>query len=110
MVNLGAFQGARKDFLQSQKEVYKAGVLGGYAADALAEIQHKYLKRFPIDLPQHKDPMPEWLVAVDDDAADPEQLEPDILALDENEYAAAVEKLVERRVLLTFRQAVSHTT
>lgn len=109
-MNPGAFQGARKDFLQSQKEVYKAGVLGGYAADALAEIQCKYLKRFPIDLPQHKDPMPEWLAMVDDDAADPEQPELDILALDENEYAAVVEKLAERRVLLTFHKAVSHTT
>ena len=44
MVNPGAFQRARKEFLHSQIAKYKAEVLGGYAADALADIQHKYLK------------------------------------------------------------------
>lgn len=44
MVNPGAFHGARKEFLHSQMDKYKAGVLRGYAADALADIQHKYLK------------------------------------------------------------------
>jgi hypothetical protein len=39
MVNPGAFQGARKDFLLSQKAEYKAGVLRGYAGDPLAQIQ-----------------------------------------------------------------------
>lgn len=110
MVNPGAFKGARRDFLQSQKANYKAGVVGGYAADALVEIQRKYLKRFPIDLAHDEDPTPEWLAAVDDDAADPEQEEPDLLALEENAYAAAMDKLAERRTLLTFRKAVSHKT
>ena len=85
---------------------YKAGVLGGYAADALANIQCKYLKRFPIDLAHSEDPTPEWLAVVDDDV--PEE-KPDVLVLDENEYAATVKKLMDRRALLTFRKAVSHT-
>ena len=44
MVNPGAFHGARKEFLHLQMDQYKAGVLRGYAADALAVIQRKYLK------------------------------------------------------------------
>ena len=109
MVNPGAFHGARKEFLHSQMDEYKAGVLGGYAADALADIQRKYLKRFPIDLAHSEDPTPEWLAAVDDNTPDGEQEEPDVLVLDENEYAATVKKLMDRRALLTFRKAVSHT-
>lgn len=108
MVNPGAFQGARKDFLLSQKAEYKAGVLGGYAGDALAQIQRKYFKRFPIELAHTEDPTPEWLAAVDDDAPEPEQEEPDVLALSEDEYAAAMKNLEERRALFTFRKAVSH--
>lgn len=106
MVNPGAFRGAQKDFLQSQKAEYKAGVLRGYAADALAQIQWKYLKRFLIDLAHTDDPTPEWLAVVDDDAPEQEQEDPDVLTLDENEYAAAMEKIAERRALLTF--PVSH--
>jgi hypothetical protein len=109
MVNPGAFQGSRKEFLRSQKADYKAGVLGGYAADALAQIQRKYLKRYPIDLPHQEEPTADWLAAVDDDAPDPEQEEPDILTLGENAYDVAVQRLAERQSLLTFRKAVSHT-
>ena len=44
MVNPGAFQGLRKQFLMNEKPTYKAGVLGGYAADALANIQCCYFR------------------------------------------------------------------
>ena len=73
MVNPGAFQGSRKAFLLSQKADYRDGVVGGYAADALAKIQRKYFKRYPIDLPDLKEPSAEWLAAVDDDAPEVEQ-------------------------------------
>jgi len=110
MVNPGAFQGSRKEFLKSQKAEYRAGVLGGYAGDALAQIQRRYLKRYPINLSHCEEPTAQWLEAVDDHAPDPEPEEPDALTLDENEYAAAVKKLEERAGLLTFRKAVSHTS
>jgi len=106
MVNPGAFQGSRKEFLLSQKAKYKDGVVGGYAADALADIQRRYLKRYPIELPHLEEPTPEWLAAIDDDAPDVEQEEPDIIALGEERYTAVVEQLKARRSLLNFRKAV----
>ena len=74
---------------------------------ALAEIQCKYLKRYPINLPHDEEPTPEWLAAVDDDVPDEEQLEPDADVLNEDELAAALQKLEERQTMLTFRKAVS---
>ena len=110
MVNPGAFQGSRKEFLLSQKAAYKAGVLGGYAADALSQIQRKYFKRYPIDLPHQEEPSAEWLAAVDDDAPDVEQVEPDASTNDDEELAATVERMAERKLLLSFRKAVSNMT
>ena len=107
MVNPGAFLGSRKIFLQSQKAEYNAGVVGGYAADALAQIQRKYFKRYPIDMPHDEEPSTERLATVDDEAADEELEGPDIDALDEDELAAAMVKLEEWRVMLCFRKAVS---
>ena len=103
MVNPGAFQGSRREFLLSQKAAYKAGVIGGYAADALAEIQRKYFKRYPIDLPHSEEPSAEWVAGVDDDAPDIDQEELDVSS---EEYAATAEKMEARRSLLTFRKAV----
>jgi hypothetical protein len=93
--------------LQSQKAKYKAGVVGGYAADVLAQIQRKYLKRYLIDMPHDEEPSTEWLATVDDEAANEELEGPDIDALDEDELAVAMVKLEERRVMLCFRKAVS---
>lgn len=107
MVNPGAFGGSRKAFLVSQKPDYSAGVMGGYAADALALIQRKYFKRFPIDLPHNEEPTNEWLMSVNDDETDPDQVPPDIESLGEEDYIAAKEALEERQKLLAFRKAVS---
>jgi len=107
MVNPGSFGLSRKTFLISQKPAYSAGVVGGYAADALGVIQRKYHKRFPIDLPHDEEPSEEWLASVDDDEPYPEQLAPDIETLGEEEYARAMEALEKRQKLVAFRQAVS---
>ena len=105
MVNPGAFQGSRREFLLSQKPAYKARVIGGYAADALAEIQHKYFKRYLIDLPHSEEPSAEWLAEVDDDAPKKDQEELDVSS-DSEEYAIVAKKMETRRSLLTFRKAV----
>ena len=105
MVNPGAFQGSRREFLLSQKPAYKAGVIGGYAADALAEIQCKYFKRYLIDLPHSEEPSAEWLAEVDDDAPEKDQEELDVSS-DSEEYAIVAKKMETRRSLLTFRKAV----
>ena len=93
----------------SQREGYSATVAGGYAGDALAQIQRRYFKRYPIDLPHSIEPTPEFLASVDDDAPDPEIQEPNEDELSPDEYATAKEGLQERRKLLAFRKAVSYT-
>jgi hypothetical protein len=107
MVNPGSFGLSRKAFLISQKPAYSAGVVDGYAADALAVIQRKYHKRFPIDLPHDEEPSEEWLASVDDEEPYPEQFAPDIETLGEEEYARAIEALEKRQKQVAFRQAVS---
>jgi hypothetical protein len=107
MVNPGSFEGSWKVFLMSQKPAYSAGVMGGYAADALALIQCNYLKRFPIDLLHNEEPTEEWLASVNDDEPDPDQVPPDIESLSEEDYIAATKVLEERQKLLAFRRAVS---
>ena len=94
MVNPGSFGLSRKAFLISQKPAYSAGVVDGYAADALAVIQRKYHKCFPIDLPHDKEPYPE-------------QFAPDIETLGEEEYARVIEALEKRQKQVAFCQAVS---
>ena len=107
MVNPGSFGPSRKAFLESQKPVYTAGVLGGYAGDALAQIQRKYLKRFPIDLPHDEELTEEWLASMDDKENDLDQIPPHVKSLSEEDYAEAMKALESRQKLLAFRRAVS---
>ncbi|KAF9470378.1 hypothetical protein BDN70DRAFT_902157 [Pholiota conissans] len=106
MVNPGAFRGARKEFLMNEKANYSAAVAGGYAADALAQIQRRYFKRFPIDLPHDEEPSPETLNSIDDDAADPEPEidEPNPQRLTIEEFAAAMQHIEDRKKLLNFHK------
>lgn len=107
MVNPGSFGASRKAFLMSQKPAYSAGVMGGYTVDALAVIQHGYLKHFPIDLPHNEEPTEEWLASMNDEEPDLDQVPPDIESLSEEDYIAATKKLEERQKLLAYRKAVS---
>ncbi|PPR07319.1 hypothetical protein CVT26_013679 [Gymnopilus dilepis] len=109
MVNPGAFRGSRKDFLMSQKAAYAEAVVGGFSSDALANIQRRYFKRYPVDLPHEEEPSPEALAAVDDDAPDPEPDEPDREKMTEEEYQEALEAMETRMGIFRFRRAVSHT-
>ncbi|KAF9039080.1 hypothetical protein BJ165DRAFT_1303268, partial [Panaeolus papilionaceus] len=72
MVNPGAFQGLRRDFLMSQKPSYEDAVNSGHSKDAIAIIQRKYHKRFPPSLPHDQNPSEQHLRSVDDDAPDDE--------------------------------------
>ena len=107
MVNPGAFRGSRKDFLLSQKATYAEAVAGGFATDVLADMQRRYFKRFPVDLPHTEEPSEEHLAAVDDDAPDPEQEQPDPEKMSVEEYQAAMSSLEERSKIIRFRKAVS---
>jgi len=107
MVNPGIFRGSRFQFLIGEKAAYKAGVDGRYAADALAKIQSRYFRRYPVELALDDEPSPESLSAVDDEAPDIEQQEPDKDELTDVEYEAEVERLFERNNLINIRKAVS---
>ena len=73
----------------------------------IALIQHKYLKRYPIDLPHNEEPSTEWLAAVDDDAAEEELAGPNIDALDKDELAEAMMKSEKWQTMLCYHKAVS---
>ncbi|PPR07590.1 hypothetical protein CVT26_002260 [Gymnopilus dilepis] len=105
MVNPGAFRGSHKEFLMSQKPAYAEAVMGGYTADALADIQRKFFKRYPIDLPNDEEPTPEHLAAVDDDAPDPEMEEPNRERLGDAEYEKAMVMMQDRAEKIRFRKA-----
>ena len=72
MVNPGAFKGLRKEFLDSQKELYASAVRDNHVADTVADIQRRYFKRFPVTLSHMQEPTEEFLATVDDNAPDPE--------------------------------------
>jgi len=110
MVNPGAFQGSRKQWLFDQKEVYKQAVQGGYAKDCIADIQRRYLKRYPIDLPHDEEPSDEHLASVDNNAADPEPEVPDSEAMDEEAYIAAMKSFEDCHKLVTSRKKVMFAT
>ncbi|KAJ3494137.1 hypothetical protein NLJ89_g10871 [Agrocybe chaxingu] len=105
MVNPGAFKGMRKQFLLSEKHTYALGVEGGYAADALANIQRRYFKRFPIDMPHNVEPTADFLAKVRDHEPEKEYELPDEDKLSAEDYTAAVLKLRERQKLIKFRKA-----
>ncbi|KAF8971656.1 hypothetical protein BDZ97DRAFT_1650694 [Flammula alnicola] len=105
MVNPGAFRGSRKVFLMSQKEAYIEAVAGNYAAEAVALIQRRYFKRYPVELPHDVEPSEEHLAAVDDDAIDADYKEPDAEKLSPEEYAEALVMLERRQKILEFRRA-----
>ena len=46
------------------KKIRIQAVQGGFAADALVNIQQEYLKWYPIDLPHNQEPVPEVLAVV----------------------------------------------
>ncbi|PPQ76893.1 hypothetical protein CVT26_000663 [Gymnopilus dilepis] len=105
MVNPGAFRGSRKDFLISQKAEYAEAVIGGYVADALANIQRRYFKRYPPELPHDEEPTPEHLAAVDDDGPDPEMEEPDAEKMSPEDYQQALKALEQRSETIRYRKA-----
>jgi hypothetical protein len=106
MVHPGAFQVSRKEFLIGEKPKYCAAVAGGFIKDAIADIQRRYFKRFPIDVPHSEEPSPEHLASVDDSEPDPGPLVPDKEKLSPEKYKEQMEKLEARRKLVTLRKDV----
>lgn len=107
MVNPGGFTGLRRDFLDAQQEFYAAAVKGKHVADAVADIQRRYFKRFPVTLSHSEEPTQESLDAVDDDAPDPEMKPPELDGLEPDARAHATRMYEFRIAELKMRKEVS---
>lgn len=92
MPNPGAFLGSRKVFLHDQQDLYAIAVKNGHIADTVSDIQRRYFKRYPIDLPHNQEPSEEWLAQVDDDALDDELVAPNSYEMTHEDWLAATEK------------------
>ncbi|KAF8190124.1 hypothetical protein BJ912DRAFT_850288 [Pholiota molesta] len=104
MVNPGAFQGTRKDFLTAQMDLYAAAVTGNHVADTVADIQRRYFKRYPTSLEHNVEPSEEWLAQVDDNAPDDDLLPPDEALLDKETFDIAEAAYNEQLKALKFRK------
>ncbi|CAA7268132.1 unnamed protein product [Cyclocybe aegerita] len=85
--------------------MYAAGVDGGYAADALANIQRRYFKQYPVSLPHDEEPSEAHLAAVDDDAPDEDLPAPNEETLGAEEYTTAVRQMEEQTKTIISRKA-----
>lgn len=110
MVNPGSFIGKRKEFLDSQKELYAAAVQDKHVADTVADIQRRYFKRFPLTLPHNQDPTQEFLDSVDDDAPDPELCHPGPKAagVEDDAYTRTLRVYELQKIELKLRKEVCH--
>jgi len=107
MVNPGTFRGTRKLFLTGELTPYAAAVEGGFAGDGVAVITRRYFKRYPIELPLDVEPSAEHLLAVDDDAIDPDEPPLDHTELSLDEFIEMGLAREERAALIIYRQGVS---
>ncbi|PBK60385.1 hypothetical protein ARMSODRAFT_838458, partial [Armillaria solidipes] len=72
MVHPGAFQGKCKHFLMDEREGYAQAVQEDRAAEQIADVFHRYIKQFPISLPDNMEPSDEDLAKINNSALDPE--------------------------------------
>ncbi|KIJ63701.1 hypothetical protein HYDPIDRAFT_91756 [Hydnomerulius pinastri MD-312] len=64
MPHPGAFKGAQKEFLLSEKPGYAEAVQEGYVQDFLRNLVQRYLKRFSVTLSDNQEPDAETLVNI----------------------------------------------
>jgi len=107
MVNPGIFHGGRLAFLTAEKQKYANAVDDNCVNDAVADIQRRFFKRFPVDLPLTVEPSPEHLASINDDEPDPEIPVPDKEKLSPEEYETEMAKLEDRQALTKKRRAVA---
>lgn len=93
--------------MAEQIEGYIKSVKEGCAAEFIADVICRYLKRYPLRLEHNVEPSAEHLACVDDHVPDLEivMLNEDELSFEE--YEKAQMQMVEDRRLLKFRSEVS---
>lgn len=118
MVNKGSFHGAREEFLLAQAEEYATAVQNNHVSDTISSILRRFLKRFPIDLPDSYEPTSEQLAAVDDNAADEPMSDLESMSSSDSEddqpgqearVSSKANAKKVRKEKLTFRRHVRHT-
>lgn len=108
MVNPGSFLGSRGDFIKAQTALYASAVKDNHVADTVANIQRRYLKRFPVTLPDNEEPSDEWLAQVDDDAPDKEIHPPDTSSLEKDAAVKALAEYTDLVARTKFKKEVFH--
>ncbi|PPQ73280.1 hypothetical protein CVT26_015231, partial [Gymnopilus dilepis] len=100
-----SFQGLRKSFLENERQGYKNAVANGTKDDFVMDVVRRFLKRFPIDLDDDKEPTAKDLASVDDAAPDEERVAPDPqdYAEDQTGYNIELEKFENVTKRLEFR-------
>ena len=103
-----SFKGLRKAFLDDQREGYKKAVAAGTKDDFLMDVVRRFLKRFPIDLEDDKEPSAQHLASVDDGKPDDERVAPDPrdYAGDQAEYDKKLAEYEEATKRLEYRTKV----
>ncbi len=107
MVNPGAFRGKRKGFLMDKREGYGLAMQEDHAAEAVANITCRYLKRFPTSMSDNVEPSNEDLARIDDGAPDPEISPPSEDGVKASEYKQLKVLYDEDAKKLTFKKQVS---
>lgn len=110
MPNPGSFPGSRGEFLKEQRERYAQAVVDGNINDVVTEIQRRYFKRYPINLPHEEEPSQEWLSQVDDDAPDPEITPPVVDGMSPEAASKALQEHAELMKKLKDRKDVGQTS
>lgn len=78
MPNPGSFPGPRGEFLKAQCDLYAEAVRDGHVLDTVADIQRRYLLRWPVTLPHEEEQTQEWLDNIDDSAIEEEMAAPTV--------------------------------
>lgn len=104
-----SFLGRRGEFLKEQLDIYAKAVKDGHIGDTIADIQRRYLLRWPITLPHGTEQTQEWLDSVDDSAVEQEMVVPNVDDMSPEEAANAladynnlVEELKSRKDVIFF--------
>ena len=98
--------GLGKEFPLEEKESYSTAIKEDYKKDALMNIQCRYFKQFPINLPHNVEPSNEYLASVNNDMADSEPAEPNKDKLSADEYEKELAKLEEQEKPIIYWQGI----
>ena len=93
--------------MRAQSSLYATAVVANTKDECVANIQHRYFKRYPVELEYNVEPTRQFLESVNDDEADPEVVAPDPDLLSPEDFKKATEVFRVCQEQLVFRKKVS---